>query len=53
MKVESKIAVKSKDTAARITKNAPIFRGVSKWTKLIGARGSGSKLTIRHKKNIW
>ena len=53
MKMESKIAVKSKDTAARITKNAPIFRGVSKWTRIIGARGSGSKLTIKHKKNFW
>lgn len=53
MKMQSKIAVKSKDTAARITKNAPIFRGVSRWTKLIGARSSGSKLTIRHKKNLW
>lgn len=53
MKVESKIAVKSKDTAARITKNAPIFRGVSKWTRIIGARSTGSKIQIKHKKNIW
>lgn len=53
MKMESKIAVKSKDTAARITKNAPIFRGVSKWTRIIGARSTGSKLRITHKKNIW
>lgn len=53
MKVESKIAVKSKDTASRITKNGPIFKGVSKWTRLIGARSTGSKLRITHKKNFW
>ena len=53
MKMESKITVKSRDTAARITKNAPIFKSTSKWTRIIGARSTGSKLTIRHKKNLW
>ena len=53
MKVESKIAVKSKDTAARITKNSSIFKTTSKWTRLIGARSTGSKIQIKHKKNFW